>query len=644
MNTIIYKILLLGKDSTKREVKFEEGVNIISGCSRSGKSALLKIYDYCFCSKSNTIPSGEIEDYTHIYCLILKHKNNFIILGRKSFSNTGNNKMYLFFEKCKDIVNSIDDYYFQDKEGQTLDSVKKQLNAIFELAENSENDPNKSHTPSIRNMMTFFLQYQNLISSEHALFSRFDDYYNKKDTIDQFPIFAGWVDNNYFIFKREKEKLSDELNKLNRLLEKEIKLVENQIKEAKEHCKNYFSIIGVNFDDSLTFDEIVEISKHLPEYNSNAIISEESRIRYSNLMDQREEFKSKLNFISKRITSIEFNSKYSNDYHLNLEILNDKSKSKLIKNNIICPLCNHEVDVANNELKKLFEAKDDLENELKSLNFHTKDYSQELVKLKDEREGVKKEISILNSKIKYIEDQFNDIGSYKTTHDKAIYAKAQLELKLNNILNKDIINGIENEIIEKKEYLKKIEEDLLGLDFSRKMYKAKIWVNDRISKICSELDFEERYTNPKCKIDFDFDTFSLYIYDNINKEEISFGQLGSASNYLTCHLGLFISLLGMFWIAKSSKTPNILFLDQPSQVYFPSENDHNDLETQRVVNIYKTIIKNVDDIYKEFKDKNKKMKPQIIILDHARDLKLGEYEYRDYLRKSWWPEEDGKLI
>lgn len=643
MNTIIYKILLLGKDSTKREVKLEEGVNIISGCSRSGKSALLKIYDYCFCSKSNTIPSGEIEDYTDIYCLILKHESNFIILGRKSFSNTGHNKMYLFFERNKDIVDKIDKYYFQNKEEQTLDSVKKQLNTIFELVENSENEPNKYHTPSIRNMMTFFLQYQNLISSEHALFSRFDDYYNKKDTIDQFPIFAGWVDNNYFIFMRERETINDELNKLNRLLEKETKLIENQEKEAKEHFKNYFSIIGKNFDDSFTFDEIVNISKHLPEYNSNAIISEESRIRYSNLVDQREKLKSKLNFISKRITSIEFNARYSNDYHLNLEILSDKSKSKLIKANFNCPLCNHEVDVANNELKKMFEAKNDLENELKSLKFHTKDYSQELVKLKDEREAVKKEISNLNSTIKYIEDQFNDIGDYKTTHDKAIYAKAQLELRLNNILNKDIINGIKKEIDEKEEYLKNIEKELLGLDFSKKMYKAKKWLNDKISKICSELDFEERYTNPECKIDFNFETFSLYIYDNINKEEISFGQLGSASNYLTCHLGLFISLLGMFWIAQNSKTPNILFLDQPSQVYFPSEKDHNDLETQRVVNIYKTIIKNVDEIYEEFKEKNKKMKPQIIILDHARNLDLGEYKWDDYLRKSWW-EEDGKLI
>jgi len=38
------------------------------------------------------------------------------------------------------------------------------------------------------------------------------------------------------------------------------------------------------------------------------------------------------------------------------------------------------------------------------------------------------------------------------------------------------------------------------------------------------------------------------------------------------------------------------------------------------------------------------MKPQIIILDHARKLDLGEYKWDDYLRKSWWEEEDGKLI
>lgn len=649
MNCIIYKILLLGKENNeKREVEFKGGVNIISGQSRSGKSALLRIFDYCLCSKTNKIPSGEIDDFTDVFCLILKHNNSYIILGRKKFNNTGASKMYFKLETDKVKVDKIDKSYFHNEE-QSVSSVKKHLGLILGLAENSEQESNKSHTPSIRNMMTFFLQYQNLLSSEHALFSRFEDFYSKKDTIDQFPIFAGWIDDKYFLFKREKETISDELNKLERLRTKELEVLKNQKEEIKEHCKSYFSIVGKRFDDSCSLDDVIRISKNLPDFNSNSIISEDLRIRYLNLKENRHALKTKLNLISNRVTSIEFNSKYANEYNFELNIAKEKSNTGLLNDNCICPLCNQKTLIISNEIKKINVAKKDLENELRSLKFHSKDFTIDLGKLKDERELYKKEISTLNSKIKYIEDQFNEIGKYKSSHDKAIYAKAQLEIKLDNILNKDIINSINKDILNKREQLKELENELLGLDFSAKREYANKWINEKISKICSELDFEERYTNPKCQISFDFETFSLYIKDNINNEVISFGQLGSASNYLTCHLGLFISILGLFWKAENSKVPNILFLDQPSQVYFPAEPKskikQEDEEYLKVKNIYNTIIRNIDEISLERKDKKEKgQSPQVIILDHAKDLNLEEFEYANYLRKSWWNEEDGKLI
>ena len=642
MNTRIYKILLLKENNEKREVKFDEGVNIISGSSRSGKSALLKIFDYCFCSKRDTIPSGEIDDFTDIFSLILKYNNKYVILGRKKFSDTGSTKMFLSYETKIDIVNTIDFSYYDDKVEQSIDSVKKQLNTMFELVDNCESEPSKLHTPSIRNMMTFILQYQNLIASEHALFSRFDDFYNKKDTIDQFPIFAGWADNNYFIYIREKEKLNDEINKLEKLYEKEVNILEKQKNEIRGHCQDYYSIIGADFEEVSETKDVVEICKILPDYTDRTIISEDSRIRYINLLDEREEVKAKLSFISKRITSIEFNSKYSNDYYLNLSILKDKSKFTNVKVNHSCPLCNSDVDIIGSELKKVNAAKVDLEKELNSLSFHSKDYLHELEGLKEERETLKKEIIKISSKIKYIEEQFREIKNYKSTHDKAIYAKAQIEIKLDNVLNKSTLEDIKKELFEKRNSLTLIEKDLLGLDFSKKMQEAKKWLNKSISNVCSKLDFEERYKSPICNINFDFETFSLYIYDNINNEMVSFGRLGSASNYLACHIGLFVSLLGMFWIGKKSKVPNILFLDQPSQVYFSSEENITDAENQRVVNIYKTIIDTIETIYNEYPINMKKMKPQVIILDHAKGLLKDNFN--SYLKRVWWEGEDGKLV
>lgn len=44
---------------------------------------------------------------------------------------------------------------------------------------------------SLRNMVSYLFQHQNLMASKFALFYRFSDFYKRKDVIDQFPVFAG---------------------------------------------------------------------------------------------------------------------------------------------------------------------------------------------------------------------------------------------------------------------------------------------------------------------------------------------------------------------------------------------------------------------------------------------------------------------
>ncbi len=69
MNCYIKEILLFGEKNEKRIVSLKRGVNIITGASQTGKSALIEIVDYCFCSKFSSIPRGKINDWTDLYSI-----------------------------------------------------------------------------------------------------------------------------------------------------------------------------------------------------------------------------------------------------------------------------------------------------------------------------------------------------------------------------------------------------------------------------------------------------------------------------------------------------------------------------------------------------------------------------------------------
>lgn len=60
MKTLILEIGVIDKHGNKHPVYFKKGLNVVTGKSSTGKSALIEVFDYCFGSSENTIPKGVI--------------------------------------------------------------------------------------------------------------------------------------------------------------------------------------------------------------------------------------------------------------------------------------------------------------------------------------------------------------------------------------------------------------------------------------------------------------------------------------------------------------------------------------------------------------------------------------------------------
>lgn len=56
MNAYIEKLGIIDIKGRIHDIGFRSGLNIITGRSSTGKSALISIFDYCMGKKQNTIP------------------------------------------------------------------------------------------------------------------------------------------------------------------------------------------------------------------------------------------------------------------------------------------------------------------------------------------------------------------------------------------------------------------------------------------------------------------------------------------------------------------------------------------------------------------------------------------------------------
>ena len=158
-----------------------------------------------------------------------------------------------------------------------------------------------------------------------------------------------------------------------------------------------------------------------------------------------------------------------------------------------------------------------------------------------------------------------------------------------------------------------------------------------MTDICNNLDFEDELKLGILR--FSIEDFVFY-YHFKDREKIYLSEMGSGANWLACHLSLFIALLHLNCREKNSTIPSFLFIDQPSQVYFPTKygeaeeglEEKTDENIMQVRNIFRVIIEALTAIEDECG-----FLPQIVVMEHA-----DEVEFDKYVRARW--KKDGEKL
>lgn len=113
-------------------VHLQSGLNIITGKSSTGKSALIEIFDYCFGSADFTIPYGVITDVAELYFVIFKFPDTNLVIARKPETQRAFIKEIENIE-LKNGIPTFPENFFDEKFYLTLANFKKELAGYFKL-------------------------------------------------------------------------------------------------------------------------------------------------------------------------------------------------------------------------------------------------------------------------------------------------------------------------------------------------------------------------------------------------------------------------------------------------------------------------------------------------------------------------------
>lgn len=214
MDFQIRKIILWPKNPqhTIRTVVFERGrINVISGLSRTGKSAIIPIIDYCLGSRRCTIPTGVIREKTSWFGVVVSTAE-----GEK-----------LFARREPEQQQATDDMYLQEAvqvvipalvtKNATRDSVKQRLDGLSMLTTLSftvdDASSNGLGRPSFRDLAAFNFQPQNIVANPNVLFYKADTVEHRAKLRSILPYVLGAVSGETLAQRHELQRLQRDLRR-----------------------------------------------------------------------------------------------------------------------------------------------------------------------------------------------------------------------------------------------------------------------------------------------------------------------------------------------------------------------------------------------------------------------------------------------
>ena len=610
------------KDFECRQVKFSaSGVNIITGASRTGKSAIIPIIDYCLGAGECTIPVGIIRDTCSWFGVLFDLQDEQILICRKEpgcQKSTG--EMFLLrgnnLEMPTEIENNI-----------TVEQVKNILNELLSLSfiDTDTTSNNFSARPSYRDLMAFIFQPQNVIANNRVLFYNVEKMEHKTKLINIFPYVLGAVTAEILAAMQERDRLTKERDKLAR----DLANIKNVSESWKQEILTWLSLareLGLttfNVDDSgfsLQIDEL----KRIVEKNEN-----DSTLLTGNLTDTSEELlklraeeqllSMKLSVARKRHETMKALDDSKKRYDESLKIqrnrLDISGWLRSLSADTICPICGETHNEPNKELDSLCDAISEIEKQAGIVKGMSVSFDREFSIVKAEIDTLVEELMAIRKRINEESSKSQQDANTKYTLSSVSRFLGRMEFAIQTYERIGTDGDLEERLSLLNDRIGELNKLLEGGARHSKEKAALSFIQQEASAIIKQLDVE----NPDDPIEFDKINLTIKVQSTDGRTNYLW-EIGSASNWLAYHLSISLAFQKYFQERKGVSVPNILVLDQPSQVYFPQRGLQEGSTAEEDANLMhdedKVAVKKIFAALSEYA-KNVKTDIQIVVMEHA---------------------------
>lgn len=644
MSMQIKSIFLYNKNGEIRNLKFEIGkVNIISGKSDTGKSAIIPIIEYCFGKSTFEVPEGVIRKYVKWYAVLYQLENTQIFVAKPApNSPAAKSQSQLYYEigvsiapppLSSLIVNSNDN------------SIIETISALLGISSNKtiidKKKPSNAYEVTVQHGGYYLFQDSDVIASKNILFHKqFEVEWAPKTIKSTLPYFLGVVqedrlalENKLFEARKRQKDLDRKLNEVKFIASERLDKGKDLLAEAQQ-----VGLLGIDVDRD-DFNKVIKSLQETQSWTSREIPSENIEVSQK-LEEEIQIFRQQLKEKGRQIEAVEKYIRDAEGYtgEVDQQVLRLESVNILDETHDAntCPLCRS--DISSKTLPSVVSIQKTLHQLSSSLQTVKRErpklieYSGNLIA---ERSLISQQIEERRANLRAIEKESDISQQIKNENSRVSRIIGRISFYLENLNLPDETEDINADAKKAQKAVDILvnELDIVNIEdrLNSVLNLISYWMTDWAKLL--KLEYSKDYH-------YQFDLNKLTVQANLPDRIIPMSSMGGGRNILGCHL---ITLLALhkYFINQKRPIPSFLILDQPTQGFFVNPDIYKKMVEGDLSKISlddrEDILKTFDFIFTVCQELAPNM--QVIVLEHAN---LDTEEFRKALVEEPW--RDGRAL
>ena len=574
MSIQILSIMLYSHDGRRRVVKLTPGaVNVITGASKTGKSALIDIVDYCFGSGECRVPEGPIRRAVAWFALHLQLASGQAFVARRRPDGRAVSSEDCFIEVGTFVEIPGNEALRQTTNTKGLCAMLSGWCGIAgNLHEPAAGQTRPPLSATIRHALALCFQPQDEIIRRQQLFHRAGDNFFAQALKDTLPYFLGAVDNDY-IRKRE-----------------QLRHIREQLRSCERKLAEFAAIRGggaSKADDLLAQARDAGLSASTPESWETTVAAlrevattplatveatgsdgdEFSRLaaERSQILDEQRRIRDEIEIVRGFEQDGKGFSREATEQRARLKTIGIFEDSEPGHN---CPLCSQALD-GNTEVPVVVEVKaafEALSSRLDSVARATPQVERAVAELDGRLQSIQERLTRNRSGMEAVRNADERVALTQDDATKKVHILGRISLYLESLPDLPDTRALEQEAETLRAEAGVLEAELSDERVRERLESVTSILSQRMTQWARDLELEHS------RFPLRFDLKNLTIVADTADGPVPMTRMGSGENWVGYHLIAHLALHQWF-VERTLPVPHFLFLDQPSQVYFPAEQD-----------------------------------------------------------------------